>query len=126
VLSIDGRLLIFANRFPLTKRAAHDQAMEAGTIKAALRANYTIVAHRKQGGMGSVLRLKFGDDLQVIARRWPILFRLFELVPVWVPIYILLGSALNVFALVADFFDRKGATAISSLTVAAKGPNAAD
>jgi hypothetical protein len=116
-------LLILMSRFSSTEPPLGRGALDRESIEEIVRPNYSILDHRKQGGVGTALKLKFSYWFAARRRRSPILFRMLELTLVWIPFYVLFGSALNAFALVVDMFDGKKIGAISSVTLAAKVPD---
>jgi hypothetical protein len=118
VLRRDGRLLILIlSYFGLENHSSDERPRE---IEGALQRKFRILEFRKQGGIGSALKLKYGYRFSTVLRRQPIVVRLIELTVIWIPVYMLFGSLLNIFAWVADRFDFGKKDSISSLTLAAK------
>ena len=122
----NGRLLILMNRLSSMEPPLGRGALERESIEEIVRPNYSIIDYRKQGGVGTALKLKFSYWFAARRRRSPILFRMLELTLVWIPFYVLFGSALNAFALVVDMFDGKKIGAVFSVTLAAKVPDVAN
>jgi len=120
VLRRDGRLLIFILRYFGLENHSSDEGRHRPEIERALQGKLRILEFRKQGGVGSALKLKYGYRFSTVLRRQPIVARSIELTVIWIPVYMLFGSLLNIFAWAADWFDFEKKGSISSLTLAAK------
>jgi hypothetical protein len=120
VLRRDGRLLILILSYFGLENHSSDEGRCQPEIERALQSKFRILEFRNQGGIGSALKLKYGYRFSTVLRRQPIVARLIELTVIWIPVYMLFGSLLNIFAWVADWFDFGKKDSISSLTLAAK------
>jgi hypothetical protein len=120
VLRQNGRLVILLTHFGSNNFSFDAYSIQHETMNTALRNKFSIEDYLIQGGIGSVLNLTLEYRLMAILRRWPVLARMIELTFIWIPLYMLTGTILNLMALMVDWIDWKKSVGISSLTLATK------